>query len=118
MCPGIFIHPRGQRGTTGRLAETRDSARSMGSRIVQTHITASRSAEHCLSLDCVPHPDARGLSNRFKRPIMLPFPSPLDFLRAFALAFGAGAAFGLAAIALLFSAMKSLRQSFNLRCKL
>jgi hypothetical protein len=48
---------------------------------------------------------------------MFPFPSPLDFLRAFALAFVSGAAFGIAVVALLLSALASLRQSIRFRWK-
>jgi hypothetical protein len=59
----------------------------------------------------------RGPSTFIERPVMFPFPSPLEFLRAFALAFATGAAFGMASIALLLSALASFRQSICFRWK-
>ena len=51
--------------------------------------------------------DARGPSTTLEEVLMFPFPSPLDFLRAFALAFFAGSAAGMGfvvlAMVLLFS---------------
>jgi hypothetical protein len=43
---------------------------------------------------------------------MFPFPSPLDFLRAFALAFVAGLVAGAAVVTLTLSALSSLKQYF------
>ena len=44
---------------------------------------------------------------------MFPLPSPLDFLRAFALAFVAGAAAGATAVALAFSTFSSIKRYFR-----
>jgi len=49
---------------------------------------------------------------------MFPFPSPLDFLRAFALAFLAGATAGTAAVVLALAAFSTFKRSFRFGCKL
>lgn len=46
---------------------------------------------------------------------MFPFPSPLDFLWAFALAFLAGLVAGAALLTLTLSALSSLKQYFRFR---
>ena len=44
---------------------------------------------------------------------MFPFPSPIDFLRAFALAFLAGAATCMAVITLAMGTLSSMKQAFG-----
>ena len=49
---------------------------------------------------------------------MFPFPSPLDFLRAFTLAFLAGSAAGIGVVTLAFTLLLSLKPSFRFRRKI
>jgi hypothetical protein len=46
---------------------------------------------------------------------MFPFPSPIDYLRAFAFAFLAGAASCLAVVTLAIGALSSVKQAFGRR---
>jgi len=48
---------------------------------------------------------------------MFPFPSPLDFLRAFTMAFAAGMAAGAAAVALALSALSLFKRSSRFEWK-
>ena len=48
---------------------------------------------------------------------MFPFPSPIDFLRAFALAFLAGAATCMAVVTLAMGALSSMKQAYGRRSK-
>ena len=48
---------------------------------------------------------------------MFPFPSPIDFLRAFALAFLAGAATCMAIVTLAIGTLSSMKQAFGRRPK-